>query len=305
MGLLPRVGGLTLALALSFFVVLGAPLSAQQVDEVGDRRQEYLIAQQAHQAAVSVWLLEEAEWRRATNALALAQSSNNRVMRDSLEYRVLLQSRALQQADLRVAEMQEQLDSARVALLGALDRRMERYLTDFDRVQNLVQRDSIGALIEDLRNQFRELEEADPEQGLLARQVLPAINFDPRDRPADLRNKAELAERQAKRFEDLIAEIDQELNRRRDFLRTLRLAGDARAGRDRFGDPQVPVTNTGGQRSGSGLAQDTTGIVLDDLPPEEAIALLETQKLQLERFQAEMLRRAQLFRDLIRAEDDR
>jgi len=303
MGLLPRAGSLTLA--LSFAVALAAPISGQLTDEVGDRRQDYLFAQQAYQTAVAAWLIVEADWRRASNELAQAQTSGNLVMRDSLEYRVLLQSRALQQADLRVAALQEQVDSARVALMEALDRRRGQLLDDFDRAQNLVQRDSIGVLIQDLRNQFSELENPDPDAGLLARQVLPAINFDPRDRPADLLNKAELAERQAQRFEDLITEIDEDIARRRDFLRTLRLAGDARAGRDRFGDPQVPVTNTGGQRSGSGLAQDTTGIVLDDLPPEEAIALLETQKLQLEKFRTEMLRRAQLFRDLIRAEDDR
>lgn len=294
---------------LGLFVLLAgalaSPLAGQQLDDVTTLRRDYGVAQRRYDAAAAVWLQREERWRQANNALALARATGDDSDEDALESRALQASDELQQQDLRVAMVREELDSARVALRAALDRQLGRYSDQFLQAPTQAARDSIGVLIEDLRFQFAELADPDPEEILLTREVLPAITYDPRDRPSDLRNKIELAERQAERYTGLIEELEIEIERRRAFLRTERLQRDSRAGIRRFGDPQLPVTSGGSQSSQSGLAQDSTGIILDDLPPEEAIARLETQKLQLENSRAEMLRRAGIFRDLIRAEDNR
>jgi hypothetical protein len=208
-------------------------------------------------------------------------ADQNRV--DALEGRFRDVGVELSRLDIRLGDAEQAYETARAALLGSLDQRLDSLGTVAEMSADPALRESIGRMIFDLQVQYAQVAAEELEETIgPPSMMLPAFRVDPRDTPSTLRAKAEFLAEKAADFEREIERVDQLLEGYQRELRLERFTGDARASIDRFGDTQVPVRGSAGAaRAEQGIAADTLGVDLESLAPEDAISRLQAWRAQL------------------------
>ena len=275
------VGLLRIGLAGALLAV-GAPnaLGAQSLEESELRYREAL---RLYEAAAASRDVVNNRFYSLLDSLTTARGSADEARIDELEGRFRDVGFELSRLDSRLGDAGAAYETAREALLGALDQRLDSLGTVADRSVDPVERDSLGSLILDLRIQFRQVQEEELDETIgPPSMMLPAVRIDPRDTPTSLRAKAEFLDEKAEDFQREIERVDQLLERYDAELRLERFTVDARASMDRFGDRQVPVRGgAGAERAEQGIEADTLGVDLESLAPEDAIARLQAWRAQL------------------------
>lgn len=298
-GLLARAG----LLACAGVALLPVGAAGQLEALIPERRAAYRSAVLAYESAIEAQRAIQSRWEQALAAHEEARRSGSEAEYDAAQARARRASLELQEAQRRVQEAEEALGAARRGLMEVLDERRRRLEEQLESDPPASTREGLLALIEDLQNQYRELEESRHDDELQATLVFqPSIQYSPRDGPDELRVKADLAERHAREADSTIARIDRDLERLRGRLRLDRIHSDARASRRRFDDAQPPVGAAGSRNRDLDrlMPDDSTGVSIHRLPLPQQIEALEGWKEQLVHYRDEMLGRAERFRERLR-----
>lgn len=290
---------------LLFFLALAAgfaspgSVSAQVEEALTQAELEFEAAVRERQSALAARAAVE---RRFTSFTQEAEDARRQGDSDRLE-EALASAQAqlveLRRLDRRVAQTEERLEESRGAYLQAMDDRIEALLVEA-RTVTPEERGAILVIVEDLNNRVREVESGSDLTATLLTPVMPEVQFDPRDGPIELRAKAELLERQAERYDSLMAEVDDRLEELERRVRRDQLLRDFREGLDRFGDTQLPVRPPAVTPPGAAeeqLAQADSIPDQESLTPEDRIELLLFFRTELESTRDQLLVRARLFRD--------
>jgi len=222
-------------------LVAAAPAGAQSSEELlAQRRLEYRAAVDVHRSALSALRVVEQQFSTVLAELGRARREGDAA---ALE-RALPQAQELSvpKADRqrRVSEAADAVATRRQAVIEILIVRQSELVARIDAARSAAERAQLGILLTDISNELTEFEsEADDPTALPV--VMPDINFDPRDGPADLLGKAELVERHAAVTDTLIQENDAAILVVEERLRNERSRLDALANMDRFGDRIVPT----------------------------------------------------------------
>lgn len=291
-GLLLAIAGTALDSALP-----GAVAAQELADSVATRQIVYQRELSAWRAAVQARRAAEDELGDAINLIERARFSGDAAALASAQRQAQARAGDVEFFDARVEEVEVRLDRARSRLLEALDARLLRLQEELLDATTRAERDRIGAFVDDLENQYRELE-AEAEAGLQAPpEFYPALRSSPLDGRDEWETKAGLLERKAATADTLIAEARETVGRLEDRLRLERTRQDTRANRDRFGDALPPVGTTGTRvREGAGIVSDTTDIPTEDLPLAVQISRWQAYIESLEDFRQILREQAAEFR---------
>ncbi len=289
----------TLLLGASLASLTHVPTLAGQTlaDSVSVREQEYRLQLSSWQTAVRARGLAETRFGEALNQIDRATDDDARESAQRIAWGRALE---MQRMDARVLEVGERLDVARERLLDALDVRLNQLQVRLAGATTPQQRRGLDTQVEDLQNQYGELQREGASGIPAPPAYYPAMNFDPRDGRAQLEIKVGLLERKATDVAERLGEARSELERLNKLLRLQRQRSDSRATLDRFGDTEPPVGGVGNRVGlGSEIIADTTGVVVSQLPLTQQIELWESFIAQLEQLRDEVLERATLFRGLM------
>ncbi len=256
----------------------------QETAAVVQRDLEYRAARDSYQAALQNLRAQNNAFASILDTLAGARRGDDEELVRQLEGQAYGFSREIARLDRRVQEQRDSLDNARSRLLGALDDRL-------DRVQSMLSenpvpsvRQDLEAEARDLRRQYLELE-AEGGNVLTPRNVMyPAMQPSPRDTPADLRLKVQFAERKVEEAKAQLGEVDRQIQRLENLVRTQRSGRDFMGQLNRFGDTEVPTGPPGQARERiQDLPTDTTGALsIEDLPPEQRLEVLRLFREQVQ-----------------------
>lgn len=270
-------------------------------DSVAVRNQEYNAELSAWRAAVQARGVAETQFGNALNQVEAATDDNGRELAQRAAW-----SRALemQRLDARVLEVEGRLNVSRDRLLRALDAQLDRLQNRLVNASTAIERQRLDSLVEDLQNQYRELQEEGASGIPAPPAYYPAMNWDPRDGVVGLQLRIGLLERKGEDAEKRIVEARDELGRLENRLRLQRARSDSRASLDRFGDTQPPVGGSGNRVNlGNEVAADTTGVALTQLPLAQQIELWEAFIRQLEQLRDDVRTQANVFRVMINRGD--
>ncbi len=219
-------------LAAGLSAILPAGTQAQDVDRSG-----YLAAESAYSAA-----LRARDLARDLLDDAMDQATEGRESGDQARYGralAIYQERAeeLELSNRLLADAAGRLDQARRAYLESVLAQLDGLFEEFAQATDERERDLLARRIDNL------YDEADQ----LARPVeinddpFPEINIDPGDTRDDIRAKADLLERHAARYGQLLLDIDAQIDLLEQRRRHARMAQDFGADLSRFDDLRVPV----------------------------------------------------------------
>lgn len=290
--------GLARAVILALGVLASSPSSgAGQSTEaiLGERRLEYQAARAAYEAARRALSVVESQFSAALDEVGRARRAGDEgALEDAF---ALARDRSLPygQQQTRVNEVRDSLDSARRALIDVLTVRLQELIAQIDVAASAAQRAELNVLLTDLDNELTTLESEEGDTFQLEPVVSPAITFDPRDGPDDLRAKAELLERQAAVTDTVIADTERQIETLNGRLRTERQLRDFMAGADRFDDTRVPVV-AGPPTEGRVPAADSTRGGAPALTLDERIEMLREYRDELQAYRDQLLIRADQFR---------
>ena len=304
----PRSLSTRLASVLAGIAVLlcagSTPLVGQELaDSVNARQRVYQSELLAWRGAIAARQAAEAQLGSAVDAYQRARVAGNDGAIAEAQRQAQLRARDVAALDERVETVEERLDGARDRLLEALDARLLRLQDELLDANTAAERERIGAFVEDLQNQYRELE-AEAETGLaVAPEYYAAAAFDVRDGREEWAIKADLLERKAASAEELIEEARGTLKRLEDRLRLERSRQDTRANRDRFGDALAPVGATGRVGQGGDIVADTTNVPIERRPLPAQIEFWQEHITQLETFRDTLVAQARAFRERLNRAD--
>lgn len=282
--------------------LLGLPLAspAQTTEQLlTERRLEYRAARAAYESALSAFRVVEQQFGMALREVDRARRSGDN---DALERAFAqAQDRSLPfgAQEERVAATRATLEEARRDLIEIITVRLEQLLAQMDGASSSLQRAQLNALWVDLNNELESLE-AESGGGLrLDPVVMPEVEFDPRDGPAELRFKAELLERRAAVADTAIQSVDHVIGVINDQIRIQRQRRDLEAALNRFEDTRLPVVSAQppGDRP---LAPDSTAAGVVPATPEERLRAWRGYREQLVSYRDQLLIRARTFRQSIR-----
>ena len=249
--------------------VLGSGIAPQPVhaqadptlSRLVDQELRYRAAQTAYEAALAARLVVEADWEAALDSVQAARQSADQEAYDRASERHMLLARDLTRLDRRVQQASDSLNAVRLDYLEAMDDRLGVLLELQDTASTLAEAERYGVLIDDLGNQYRELEASSDiltPQPLVPRGVL---TYNPRDTPSRLRNKIEVADRQIELVQARIQEADDRIQGIEQRIRLQRQQENFRSTLGRFDDTRVPVGPPGESRSqGEQAVSDSTGV---------------------------------------------
>lgn len=220
------------ALAAGLCAVLPSAGRSQDVEQSA-----YRAAESAYNAALRARDLE-----RDLLDDALDEVTEARLSGDQARYERALaiyqdQARELEQSDRELADAAGRLDQVRRSyLLSVLDELDELY-EEYALAPDARARDLIGrriALLADAADQLERPIDVDDDP-------FPEINIDPGDTREEIRAKADLLERYARRHDLLLLDIDAQIELVEQRQRHARMVRDFGADLSRFGDLRVPV----------------------------------------------------------------
>ena len=286
-----------LLLAATALAAMVAPLglAAQEnaLSVVESWDQAYEAAYHNYQGALGEYGIVDAEWATLNEELERVRDTDERRRRRLLaEIQQLSVERTGADSEVRAA--QREWHEAGDALISALD----GYL---DLLNLQILRTPLGDSIDDRIDEFsrwsQRLEEVETQLGprlSLELRPMPDVRVLETDTPVQLRNKAQRFEEQARRdnnlLEDVVNEIDA-LKRRQERDRS---TADFEARLDRFDINEVPVG--AGVDDPTVAVTDSTGMDLP-LTPEQRLEQLETFRDEVIVRRDQLLERAQEFRE--------
>lgn len=265
---------------------------------VEEREAEYRIAVGAHDLALQRLSLAEQRWFDAAEEFAAARAAGDQERAEQARARAQPLALELQSARRRAEDTAEAVDSARIALMEAIDARLDSLVAQMEETTEPDERQALAIRIADLNNQYNELEREGEEPLVPQFANLPEILFDPRDGPAELRLKAEMADQRAAQANAFMEEADRQISELQERLRRNRDLQDLLAGIERFGDIQTPVgvrTRRTTEQEGVEAQADTLAAA-EPLTLEERIEQLESLREQAEEYRDQMRALAERFR---------
>ncbi|MBW3535033.1 MAG: hypothetical protein KY453_07440 [Gemmatimonadetes bacterium] len=290
------------AFSLAALASAPRPVSGQTSDGLVERELEYRAARSDVQAAQDARSVVERRFSEALDEVSRARRSGDGGRLEAALARAQSLSLELSRADERVRTQEGELAATRDALLATLDgrrRRLEARLAD----AGPGERFELDALIRDLANQYRQVEQAETDVLEIELVYFPSITFDPRDGPVELAAKADLLDRKAEQADSTLASIDREIERLESLLRLQRSRQSFQGNLERFGDTQVPVgapTRRGTRDAEAGRSPtDSTGVPGLEEPLEDRIQSLRLFRFQVEDARDQFLSRAGTFRRLL------
>ena len=286
-----------LAVVVGPLLGAGPAVGQSLADSVAARNQEYDAQLSAWRAAVQARGVAETQFGNALNQVDLATDDSGREAAQRVAWNRALE---MQRLDARVSEVEARLDTARDRLIAALDAQLDRLQNQLVNATTPAARQRLDALVEDLQNQYAELQEEGASGIPAPPAYYPAMSWDPRDGVAGLQLRIGLLERKASEAEERIAEAQDELDRLTRRLRLQRTRSDSDANLDRFGDTQPPVGSAGNPVDlRNAIVADTTGVTLTRLPLPQQIELWQAFIAQLEQLRDDVRAQAAVFRAMI------
>lgn len=270
-------------------------LAAQEnaLEVVENWNQVYDAAYHNYQGKEGAFRIVDAEWVRLNDELEQIRRTNPRRTRLLLpEIQQLSEQRTVATSEVRGAR--RQWHDAGDALISALD----GYL---DLLNLQMQGTPLGDAFNDLLAEFnrwsQRLEEVESQLGprlSLELRPMPDVRALDTDTPLQLRNKARLLEEEARRVNNSLVDVEEEIDALRRRQERERSSADLQARYDRFddivppvGDPEVDPPEVVPDSTGTGLAQT----------PAQRLERLETFRDEVEARRDQLLEQAREFRD--------
>ncbi len=286
-----------LLLAATALAATVAPLrlAAQEnaLAVVENWNQVYDAAYHNYQGKLGDFQILDADWVRLNDELEQVRQTNPRRIRLLLpEIQQLSEERTVVLNEVRAAERAWR--DAGDALVSALD----GYL---DLLSLQIRRPPVGDSVNDLVDEFnrwsQRLEEVEAELGPrlpLELRPMPDVRALDSDTPVQLRNKARLLEEEARRVDNLLVDVQEEIDALGRRLERERSSADLQARRDRFEVNVVPVGTT--VEDPQAAVTDSTGVDLA-LTPAQRLERLETFRDEVEARRDQLLEQARELRD--------
>lgn len=251
--------------------------------ELNRQELRYQAASDAYEAALTARLVVEAEWEAALDSVQVARQGSDQAVYDRASERHMLLAQDLTRMDRRVQQASDSLQAARSDYLQAMDARLGVLLELQDSADSRQEVANFQALIDDLENEYRSLEASSDDlvpQLLVSQGVLA---YNPRDTPARLRNKIEVATRRIEVVQAAIDEADDRIEGLENRQRLQRQQENFLSPLGRFDDTRIPVGPPGQSRSqGQGAVADSTGVRTAPQSIEDQLEAWQTLRGQLE-----------------------
>jgi hypothetical protein len=291
----PVVGRWLAAAGVALALTAALPVLAQQPrDPFQDRQLAYDAAKSQYSAALDAWRVFEKQWNDAMEDHQQGKRAGDGDRENAALVRALDLARELDRSERRVSSQRAVLDGARTELLAALDARMEEAATQLAAARSANERAQLATVLRDYENQQQQIE-AERDQPAVRLQLLyyPSIQFDPRDTPEDLTNKAQLLRRRAEQADSSLAQIDREIARLEGQVRRRRNVESLMSGVERF-DGQPPLGAAGRPNPpGEMLARpDSAGVARPEVTPQQKLEQLQLLRGQLQDAKQQFLNRA-------------
>lgn len=283
-----RAWGLVILLLLPLGGLLW-PVEAQEEElTIPELEGLYRSAMAGYEEAYQVLEVLTSRFDRASRDFAEAGAADDReAMNEAYAETVRiapLRREAQRRVDVKIQELRE----ARERLLSAHARHLEELLGQADTASDPVTQRELAAFVADTDTRIRELRSMEDPPGTL--EPLAPINAEPRDGPAELRQKAALLEGTASQYQEQFAYNQEELEALRRDQNLLRRSDDFLADFRRFDDPSLPVRPPG-NRNVPPPDRVQRPPEADSLPSEEGFLTLEERIERLELLQEEIRRR--------------
>lgn len=269
------------------------PLVAQQdptLDDLQFQTVRYRAAEDAYQAALTAREVVQLSFDASLDSVRVARDGGNQEAFDRASEQNMLMARDLSRMDLRVEETSDSLQTARRDLLESMDSRVTVLLERQDSASTRGEAERIGALITDLYNQYRDLENSS--EILTPKPVVltGVLVYTPRDTPSRLSQKIELATRRIEDLQDRLDETDDRILGIEQRIRLARQSDNFQSSLGRFDDTNVPVGPPGQSRSqGDPAVTDSTGVRTQPQSLEDQLGDWQELKVQLEALLESML----------------
>ena len=310
MNLLPSAGPgrtglrrLVLAVASMAWLVLNAPCEGQVQEEltIPELESLYRGAEGDYIAAFEALALLSSQFDRASQNVSTAQAAGDEAARNRWYEETLRLAPERRLAQRNVEGEAQELRDARDRLLEAYANYLDDLLLQTSTATDPETQRGLATFVSVTSARIQELRSAEDPQVTL--EPLPEINWEPRDGPELLRNKATILDLRAGQYEAQYAYNQVQLEALRREQDLLRRSNDFLAGITRFDDPMTPVgppvarTVPPPGQVPPPPGADTVGIEGGFLTLEQRILALETlqgeitQAVQTIRGRAAMLRR--------------
>lgn len=279
----PALVVLCMGLLAGFAVPSTASAQDPTLAQLNEQELRYRAAQDEYEAALSARLVVESDWEAALDSVQAARLASDQEALNRASERHMLVARDLTRMDRRVQQASDSLAAVRAAYLEAMDARLGVLLERQDAAVTRAEAERYQALIEDLGNQYRELEASS--DILTPRPLVPqgVLAYNPRDTPSRLRNKIEVATRRIELVQARIAEADDRIEGLEQRIRLQRQQENFRTTLGRFDDTRVPVGPPGQSRSqGDRAVSDSTGVRTAPETLEDQLEGWRTLRSQLE-----------------------
>ncbi len=286
-----------LLLAATALAATVAPLrlAAQEnaLAVVENWNQVYDAAYHNYQGKLGDFQILDADWVRLNDELEQVRQTNPRRIRLLLpEIQQLSEERTVVLNEVRAAERAWR--DAGDALVSALDGYLDLLSLQ---IRDPPVGDSVNDLVDEYDRWSRRLEEVETQLGPrlpLELRPMPDVRALDTDTPVQLRNKARLLEEEARRVNNLLVYVQEEIDALRRRLERERSSADLQARRDRFEVNVVPVGTT--VEDPQVAVTDSTGVDLA-LTPAQRLERLETFRDEVEARRDQLLEQAQELRD--------
>jgi len=212
-----------------------------------------------------------------------ARQGSDQEAYDRASERHMLLAQDLTRMDRRVQQASDSLQAARSDYLQAMDARLGVLLEQQDSATTLRQAEGYQALIEDLENEYRDLEASS--EVLVPQLLVPqgVLAYNPRDTPSRLRNKIEVATRRIEVVQTAIDEADDRIAGLERRQRLQRQQENFLSPLGRFDDTRIPVGPPGESRSqGQAAVSDSTGVRTAPQSLDDQLEAWQTLRSQLE-----------------------
>lgn len=258
----------------------------------------YRSAVSEYDAAFQALEVLSSQQDRADRDFAAALAAGNEAATNRAYGEILRIGPQRRQAARRVEDKAQELIMARERLLDANAQYLTELLTQAAAASDPMEQRVLATFVADTRNRITELRNLEDPQVTL--EPVPDINAEPRDGPAELRNKATILDLTAGQYEEQHTYYQRQLEGLRRDQSLLRRSGDFLADFTRFDDPTVPV-GPPGTRTVPSAGQVPPARGADSLGVEGGFLTLEQRIRALVVLQEELNQRIETIR--VRAND--
>lgn len=256
-----------LALAAGLCAVLPSAAESQDVEQSA-----YRAAESAYNAALRARDLERDLLDDALDEVTEARQSGDQARYERALAIYQEQARELEQSNRDLDDAAGQLEQARRSYLSSVLDELDELVEELAQAPDARGRDLIGrriALLNDAADRLERPIEINDDP-------FPEINIDPGDTRDEIRAKADLLERYARRYDLLLLDIDAQIDLLEQRQRHARMVRDFGADLSRFGDLRVPV----GPDATSDNAEDLIG---SEELPQRLEELQQSREFVIER----------------------